>query len=89
MKEHCLTANLNIVKPGQKIKLGSFNIEAIRTTHSIADAICLAIDTPVGLVFHTGDFKIDYTPIDGEPIDFTKLAEIDVYKRQVWSSKHK
>ncbi|MDD4376965.1 MAG: ribonuclease J, partial [Eubacteriales bacterium] len=76
LKEHCLTANLNIVKPGQKIKLGSFNIEAIRTTHSIADAICLAIDTPVGLVFHTGDFKIDYTPIDGEPIDFTKLAEI-------------
>ena len=51
-------------------------MEAIRTTHSVADAICLCIETPAARVFHTGDFKIDYTPIDGEPIDFAKLAEL-------------
>ena len=51
-------------------------METIRTTHSIADSICLSIDTPVGRIFHTGDFKIDYTPVDGEPIDLSKLAEL-------------
>ena len=59
-----------MIEAGDKIKLGCFDIETIRTTHSIADAICLAIDTPAGIVFHSGDFKIDYTPVDGEPIDF-------------------
>src|SRR5690606_18886265 len=48
----------------------------IRTTHSIADSICLAIDTPAGVIFHTGDFKIDYTPLHGNPIDFQRLAKI-------------
>ena len=76
LKEHGIQGDLHRINAGDKIKLGVFNIETIRVTHSIADAICLAIDTPAGLVFHTGDFKIDYTPIDGEPIDFTKLAEI-------------
>ncbi|MCQ2550892.1 MAG: ribonuclease J [Clostridia bacterium] len=76
LKEHGIKGKLHTVKAGDKIKLGSFNIETIRTTHSIADAICLAIDTPAGLVFHSGDFKIDYTPVDGEPIDLSKLAQI-------------
>ncbi|MEF9922074.1 MAG: ribonuclease J [Anaerovoracaceae bacterium] len=76
LKEHFLTADLNTIQAGDTVKLGAFNIETIRTTHSIADAICLAIETPAGLIFHTGDFKIDYTPIDSEPIDFTKLAEL-------------
>ncbi|MBQ7703613.1 MAG: ribonuclease J, partial [Firmicutes bacterium] len=53
-----------------------FEIEAIRTTHSIADSICIAIRTPQGVVFHSGDFKIDYTPVDGDPINLGKLAEI-------------
>ncbi len=76
LKEHGLKGRLNTVKAGQKFRVGEFKIEAIRTTHSIADAICLYIQTPAATVFHTGDFKIDYTPIDGEPIDLAKFAEI-------------
>lgn len=76
LKEHGITGKLNTIKAGQTVKIGEFKVETIRTTHSIADAICLAIDTPAGVVFHTGDFKIDYTPVDGEPIDFHKLAEL-------------
>ena len=76
LKEHGLKGKLNVIKAGDTIKLGNFKVEAIRTTHSIADAVCLSIETPVGVVFHTGDFKIDYTPLDGEPIDFHRLAEI-------------
>ena len=74
LQEHGIKGNLHPIKAGDSIKLGAFNIETIRTTHSIADSICLAIDTPAGLVFHSGDFKIDYTPIDGEPIDLSKLS---------------
>ncbi len=76
LEEHGLKARLNTIKPGDKFKLGVFGVETIRTTHSIADAVCYCIDTPAGRIFHTGDFKIDYTPVDGEPINFTKLAEI-------------
>ncbi len=78
LKEHSLNdlARLNVVKPGDRIKLGVFSIEFIRTNHSIADAVALAINTPVGTVLHTGDFKVDYTPVDAEPIDFQKLAEV-------------
>lgn len=76
LKEHGIKAKLNTIKAGQNIKLGEFKIEAIRTTHSIADSLCYSIETPAGVIFHTGDFKIDYTPLDGEPIDFQKLAEI-------------
>lgn len=76
LKEHNLKARLNRIAPGDTVKLGCFTIDTIRTTHSIADAICLAIDTPAGLIFHTGDFKIDYTPVDGDPIDLQKFAEI-------------
>lgn len=76
LKEHGLRGNLNTIRAGERFKVGEFKIEAIRTTHSIADAICLYIQTPAATVFHTGDFKIDYTPIDGEPIDLAKFAEI-------------
>lgn len=76
LDEHGLTARLNTIKPGDRFRLGMFSVETIRTTHSIADAVCYFIETPAGSVLHTGDFKIDYTPVDGEPINFTKLAEI-------------
>ncbi|MGN0659818.1 MAG: ribonuclease J [Emergencia sp.] len=76
LKEHGLRADFHIIKAGEKFKVGEFKVEAIRTTHSIADAICLYIQTPAATLFHTGDFKIDYTPIDGEPIDLGKFAEI-------------
>lgn len=76
--EHELTekADLRIIRQGQTIQLGPFKVEFIRSTHSIADSVALAIDTPVGVVFHTGDFKIDQTPIEGEPIDLTRIAEL-------------
>lgn len=76
LKEHGIKADLNTVAHGDKVQLGAFNAEAIRSTHSVADAICWCIDTPVGRVFHTGDFKIDYTPIGGAPMDFARLAEL-------------
>ncbi|MBR5315563.1 MAG: ribonuclease J [Firmicutes bacterium] len=76
LKEHGIKGNLNTIHAGSRFKVGEFKIEAVRTTHSIADAICLYIQTPAATVFHTGDFKIDYTPIDGEPIDLAKFAEI-------------
>jgi ribonuclease J len=68
--------DLKTVKAGQTIQLGPFKIEFIRSTHSIADSVALAIDTPVGMIFHTGDFKIDQTPIEGEPIDLSRIAEL-------------
>jgi ribonuclease J len=76
LDEHDIKGDLRSIKAGDRIRLGEFTVEAIRTTHSIADAICLFIQTPAASIFHTGDFKIDYTPIDGDPIDFGKLAEI-------------
>ena len=76
LEEHGITGDLRSINAGDKLNLGAFKVETIRTTHSIADAVCLAITTPVGTVFHTGDFKIDYTPVDGKPIDLKKLAEI-------------
>jgi ribonuclease J len=76
LAEHGIKGDLRRVNAGQKLSLGHFKVELIHTTHSIADALCLAITTPVGTVFHTGDYKIDYTPVDGEHIDLQKLAEI-------------
>ena len=78
LEEHRLlrSANLNVVNPGQTVDFGTMKVEFIRTTHSIPDACSLAIHTPVGVVVHTGDFKIDYTPIDGEMMDFGRLAEL-------------
>lgn len=62
------------IKPGDRVELGCFKIEFIKTGHSIAGAIALAINTPIGTVIHTGDFKVDFTPIDGEPIDINRFA---------------
>ena len=78
LEEHKLlrSTKLKVVNPGQTISLGSMKVEFIRTTHSIPDACSLAIHTPVGTVVHTGDFKIDYTPIDGEMMDFGRLAAL-------------
>ncbi len=67
-------AGLNCVSPGDTIRLGCFSVEFIKTSHSIAGACALAINTPIGTLIHTGDFKVDYTPIDGEPIDIARLA---------------
>ncbi len=64
------------VVPGEKVKLGQMVVEFIHTNHSIADAVALAIHTPVGVVVHTGDFKVDYTPIDGEIIDLQRFGEL-------------
>lgn len=78
LEEHKLvrSTSLKCVKSGDVITIGNFKIEFIRSTHSIADAVALAITTPVGVIFHTGDFKVDYTPIDGKPIDLSRIAEI-------------
>ena len=77
-KEHGLNklVTLHTVVPGEKVKLGRFQVEFIHTNHSIADAVALAITTPVGVVVHTGDFKIDYTPIDGDVMDLHRFAEL-------------
>ena len=66
--------SLVVVKPGDHIDLGCFKVEFIKTGHSIAGAVALAINTPIGTVIHTGDFKVDFTPIDGEPIDINRFA---------------
>lgn len=67
---------LHEIKPGDHIRLGVFDAEAIHTTHSVADSFAFAIDTPVGKLVHTGDFKVDYTPVDAAPIDLARLAEL-------------
>lgn len=67
---------LNVVKPGDVVKLGKFSVEYIRVSHSIPDACSLCITTPMGKIVHTGDFKVDYTPIDGQIIDLGRFAEI-------------
>jgi len=69
-------ARLEAIEPGKELKLGRFRVEFFRVCHSIPDAMGIAIRTPVGLVIHTGDFKIDHTPVDGLPTDFPKLAEL-------------
>jgi len=78
LAEHEMNESVDLrkIKAGQTIKLGPFSIEFIHTNHSIADSVAMAITTPVGTVFHTGDFKIDQTPIEGKPIDLTRIAEI-------------
>ena len=67
---------LNTVKAGQTIKLGCFTVEFIHTNHSIADSVALAIRTPLGMLIHTGDFKVDLTPVQGEMIDLCRFGEL-------------
>lgn len=78
LKEHNLLKNTKrkVIKHGQSINLGCFRIEFIKTNHSIADASALAIYSPAGIILHTGDFKIDYTPVFGEPADLERFAEL-------------
>ena len=78
LKEHNMTrtTKLKEVKHGQVINLGDFSIEFIKTNHSIQDASALAIYSPAGIVVHTGDFKVDYTPVFGDAIDLQRFAEI-------------
>ena len=78
LKEHNLmrSTKLKEVKHGQVINLGDFAVEFIKTNHSIQDASALAIYSPVGIVIHTGDFKVDYTPVFGDAIDLQRFAEI-------------
>ncbi len=77
LKEHKLeNTDMKVVRHGEIIKLGVFDVEFIKTGHSIPDSSALAIQTPVGLIVHTGDFKIDYTPIDGVAIDLNRFAEL-------------
>lgn len=78
LKEHNLLRNTKrkVIKHGQSINLGCFRIEFIKTNHSIQDASALAIYSPAGTVIHTGDFKVDYTPVFGDAIDLQRFAEI-------------
>jgi ribonuclease J len=69
-------ARLIEVRPRERVQVGSFSIEFVRVTHSIPDCVALAIHTPAGTVLHTGDFKIDQTPLDGEHVDFQRLAQL-------------
>ena len=77
LKEHNIdNVSLNIIKPRQKIKIDCFEVEPIQVSHSIQGSVALAIDTPVGKIFHTGDFKVDFTPVDGQVIDLSRLASL-------------
>ncbi|MCR5042443.1 MAG: ribonuclease J [Clostridia bacterium] len=78
LREHGLEndVKMNMIVPGDVVKVGSFSIEAIHVNHSIPDALAFAIRTPAGLIVHTGDFKIDSTPIDGDIIDLPRFAEL-------------
>ena len=69
-------ARLNVVEPHVRFRVGAFQVEFFRVCHSIPDAMGLAIETPLGMVIHTGDFKIDHTPIDSQPMDFIALARL-------------
>ena len=74
LQEMHVSGTLNVVKPGDTVELGCFKVEFIKTSHSIPGAVALAITTPLGVILHTGDFKIDLTPLDGQPIDINRLA---------------
>jgi ribonuclease J len=70
------SADLHPIKPGDEIEVGPFTLGFIRVNHSIADAVAIYMRTPVGIVLHTGDYKIDHTPVDGQVTGFNKFAEL-------------
>src|SRR5471032_236059 len=76
LKEHGITHRLEVVRPRDRVVVGPFTIEFIRVTHSMPDCVALAIHTPIGVVVHTGDFKIDQTPIDGQHFDLHRFAQL-------------
>jgi ribonuclease J len=78
LKEHRLLdkVSMNVVAPGDRVELGACAVEIVRINHSIPDAVALAVHTPLGTVVHTGDYKFDHTPVNGEPADFGSLARL-------------
>src|SRR5579871_4249583 len=77
LREHGLgQTRLQTVRPRERVEIGPFSVEFIRVTHSMPDCVALAIHTPIGIIVHTGDFKIDQTPIDGEHFDVHRFAEL-------------
>lgn len=78
LREHKLldSVDMHTVVAGEKVKFGQITVEFIHTNHSIADAVAIAVHTPAGIILHTGDFKVDYTPIDGDVIDLPRFAEL-------------
>lgn len=76
LEEHGLNAERHVIKAGDKFRLGSFKIEAVQTNHSIADSLAFSVKFPGGHVFHTGDFKVDYSPLDGKVIDLARIAQL-------------
>jgi len=78
LREHGMTANLNVVKPGELNTFGVFSVEAVHVNHSIPDSVAFSINTPAGVIVHTGDFKIDYTPIVDEVIDLRRFGELGI-----------
>jgi ribonuclease J len=78
LKEHKALSHavLNEVKAGERIELGPFKVDFIHVAHSVPDCLALAIETPVGVVLHSGDFKMDQTPVDGRPTDMARLAQL-------------
>ncbi len=75
-EHHIQNVQQKVVKAGDKVKLGAFEVEFINVNHSISGACALAIRTPNGLIYHSGDYKIDLTPVAGDPIDFKRIAEL-------------
>ena len=77
LQEHHISNTIQrVVIPGDKVKLGAFEVEFINVNHSISGACALSIDTPCGIIYHSGDFKIDLTPVAGAPIDFKRISEL-------------
>ncbi|MDD3363767.1 MAG: ribonuclease J, partial [Syntrophomonas sp.] len=77
LKEHSLSnVELNIVRPRDMVEIGPLVVEFFRVSHSIPDCMGIAIHTPLGIIFHTGDIKLDQTPVDGQVVDFRKMAEL-------------
>ncbi|MDP2660109.1 MAG: ribonuclease J, partial [Dehalococcoidia bacterium] len=78
LKEHKLLdeASLNIIQPGDEVKLGIFRVEFFPVSHSIPDGVGIVVHTPLGTIIHSGDFKLDHTPVDGKLTDFSALARL-------------
>ncbi len=77
LQDHSLkNVKLNVVRPRDIVRIGDLDIEFIRVSHSIPDALAIAVHTPLGIILHTGDFKLDQTPVDGQVVDFRKFAEL-------------
>ena len=76
LHEHNMSGDIRDISAGDRFRLGCFSIHAIHTTHSVADSLAYCIETPIGKILHTGDFKIDYTPVNGDPPDLAEFARI-------------